>query len=142
MISLTNHDLPELETLYWTVHARDTNTEGTWASDTLMFMTSALNSIENIKSDASLPTAFEIHSVTPNPFNPTTTITYDLPESITMTLKVYDLLGHEVAVLVDGNVEAGRHQVLLDGSHLGSGIYFVEMRAGQIRSTKKVVLVK
>ncbi len=136
------HNLPGEETLYWTVHARDTNTEGTWANDTLMFMTSALNTIESINIDASLPTAFEIHSVSPNPFNPTTTISYDLPESSTMTLKVYDLLGHEVAVLVEGSVTAGRHKVVLDGRRLGSGIYFVEMRTAIHRSTKKLVLMK
>ncbi len=135
-------DLPELETLYWTVHARDTNTEGTWANDTLSFSTRALEISGRIKSDASLPTAFEIHSVSPNPFNPTTTITYDLPDAATITLKVYDLLGHEVAVLADGNFNAGRHQVLLDGSRLGSGIYFVEMKTEYHRSTKKLVLIK
>jgi len=86
----------------------------------------------------------------PNPFNPTTTISYQLPApskvegsaiSIT-TLKVFDVLGREVATLVDKELPAGSYQASFDGSHLNSGVYFYQMRAGKFMQTGRMVLAK
>jgi len=86
--------------------------------------------------------AYQLHANWPNPFNPTTAITYDLKESGTVFLRVFDVLGREVAVLVEGDQNAGRHTVTFDGSSLSSGIYFYRLDAGGFTDTKKMVLMK
>jgi hypothetical protein len=78
----------------------------------------------------------------PNPFNPTTTITYSIPQNSVVTLKVYDVLGSEVAELVNGQVEAGIHKVNFNAYDLNSGIYFYTIKAGNFSETKKLMLVK
>ncbi|MHC1739376.1 MAG: T9SS type A sorting domain-containing protein [Ignavibacteriaceae bacterium] len=78
----------------------------------------------------------------PNPFNPTTVISYGLQLPGRVTLKIFDLLGNEVATLVDEDREAGRYQVNFDGSELSSGIYFYSLTAGKMSIFKKMVLVK
>jgi hypothetical protein len=86
--------------------------------------------------------AYQLHANWPNPFNPTTTITYDLKESGIVFLRVFDVLGREVAMLVEGDQNAGRHTVTFDGSSLSSGIYFYRLDAGSFTDTKKMILMK
>jgi hypothetical protein len=85
-----------------------------------------------------------LHSLAcyPNPFNPTITIAYDLPKAGHISLRVFDLLGRDVAVLKDGFVEAGTHRVTFDGSALATGIYFARLDAGKFSQTKKLMLLK
>ena len=78
----------------------------------------------------------------PNPFNPTTAISYQLSAVSHVTLKVYDVLGREVATLVNEKQDAGTHVVTFDGSHLSSGVYFYRITAGTFIATKKLVLMK
>ncbi len=78
----------------------------------------------------------------PNPFNPTTTIRYQIPSSSHVTLTVYNSIGQQVATLVDGEMPAGEHQVIFGGSTLASGVYFYTMKAGAFVQTRKLVLVK
>ena len=78
----------------------------------------------------------------PNPFNPTTVIRFSLPQTDRVRLKVYDILGQQVAVLTDGMMEAGSHTVLFDGSTLPSGVYFARLEAGKSVQTEKLVLLK
>lgn len=87
------------------------------------------------------PSSFSLSSY-PNPFNPMTTIAYDLPKAGHISLRVFDLLGREVAVLMNGFVEAGTHRAMFDGKHLASGIYFARLEAGEFSQTKKVMLMK
>jgi photosystem II stability/assembly factor-like uncharacterized protein len=87
------------------------------------------------------PSSFKISSY-PNPFNPSTTIAFDLPTASHISLRVFDLLGREVAVLTDGFVEAGTHRTTFDGSKLTSGIYFVRLDAGKFSQTQKLMLLK
>ncbi len=89
-----------------------------------------------------LPTEFALGQNYPNPFNPTSTINYDLPIDAHITLKVYDVLGKEVATLVDGFVEAGYHRETLDASQLSSGVYFYRIQAGGFVSTRKLLLLR
>lgn len=91
---------------------------------------------------ATMPTTFALHPSYPNPFNPTTVIKYQLPKASYVTLKLYDILGREVKVLVDGLTEAGFHEVVLDASQLASGMYIYELKAGQFHLVKKLLLLR
>jgi hypothetical protein len=88
------------------------------------------------------PSTFTLHSSSPNPFNPSTTIRYDLPEAVKVTLNVYDVQGRLVASLVNGMREAGKHEVTFDGSLLSSGIYLYRINAGSWSAVGKMALVK
>jgi hypothetical protein len=91
---------------------------------------------------SSLPQQFNLEQNYPNPFNPTTSIAYELPEPTRVRLSVFDMLGREVAVLVDGERAAGRHAVTFNADGLTSGIYIYRIHAGTFTQTKKVMLMK
>ncbi|PIP78501.1 MAG: hypothetical protein COW85_03930, partial [Ignavibacteria bacterium CG22_combo_CG10-13_8_21_14_all_37_15] len=78
----------------------------------------------------------------PNPFNPVTTITYQLPKDGVVTLKIFDMLGKEVMTLVNEQKEMGRYTVQFDASSLASGMYVYQLRANDYTSTKKMLLLK
>jgi uncharacterized repeat protein (TIGR01451 family) len=88
------------------------------------------------------PTSFALYGNYPNPFNPTTTIRYDVPEVTTVHVSVYDALGRMVASLVDGQQSAGKHSVTWDASDLPSGVYFSRMNAGSFVETRKMMLLR
>ncbi|MDP3682979.1 MAG: T9SS type A sorting domain-containing protein [Ignavibacteria bacterium] len=85
---------------------------------------------------------FKMQEAYPNPFNPSTSISYQLPFVSKVTLKVYDILGCEVAKLADGLVEAGNHTVTFNGSNLSSGIYLAHFQAESFNQTIKLILSK
>jgi len=78
----------------------------------------------------------------PNPFNPSTSIQYAISSTQFVTLKVYDLLGREVATLVNEEKTTGSYEVEFNGNNLTSGIYFYKLQAGSFVETKKMVLIK
>lgn len=99
--------------------------------------------VVSVDDDSELqPREFILEQNYPNPFNPSTVISYQLPASSNVTIKVYDLLGNEVATLVDENKPAGVYEVEFDGNELSSGIYFYKLQAGSLIATKKMVLMK
>ena len=91
-----------------------------------------------------IPNHFQLHPPYPNPFNPTTTIRFDIGEKITnmASLQIYDITGRLVETLVDGNYKVGEHEFIWDASKIASGVYFVELVSGQNRSMQKLVLLK
>jgi hypothetical protein len=89
-----------------------------------------------------VPAVFALNQNYPNPFNPTTIINYQLATDNYTTLKVYNLIGKEVATLVNGYVRAGSHDVTFNGSHLSSGMYFYKLQSGNNVEVKKLTLVK
>jgi hypothetical protein len=99
-------------------------------------------SILGVDGEAVLPNIFKLYNAYPNPFNPSTIINYQLSTDNYTTLKVYNLIGKEVATLVNGYVTAGSHQVTFDGSHLTSGMYFYKLQSGNNVEVKKLTLVK
>jgi hypothetical protein len=78
----------------------------------------------------------------PNPFNPVTTIAFNLPAREHVTLKVYDVKGREIATLVNGTRAAGRHEVSFEAFNIASGIYFYRLRAGDYLATRKMIVVR
>jgi hypothetical protein len=89
-----------------------------------------------------IPSEFVLHQNYPNPFNPATTIRFGLPEDAYVTLKVYSLTGQEVMALVDDFYPAGTHSTLFNARHLPSGTYFYEMKAGEVRKVRQLMLLK
>jgi len=102
--------------------------------------TNLITSIKDLSEK--LPVQFELFQNYPNPFNPTTTIKYSVAEPGIVSLKVFDILGREVATLVNERKPAGYYEVSFDGSELSSGIYFYQLTAGVFKATKKFVLLK
>jgi hypothetical protein len=92
--------------------------------------------------DLDNPQEFHLDQNYPNPFNPITTIRYGLPIHSHVTLTVFNTLGQQVAVLQNGEQDAGFHEVRFDGANLPSGVYFYRMQAGSTVETKKLLLVK
>ena len=88
------------------------------------------------------PSEYLLSQNYPNPFNPTTTIEFALPHSGYITLKAYNVLGEEVATLVDGDHAAGTFNTMWTASGLPSGLYFYRLTAGEYVQTKKMVLMK
>ncbi|MBD3234047.1 MAG: T9SS type A sorting domain-containing protein [candidate division Zixibacteria bacterium] len=91
---------------------------------------------------AEVPGEYALIGSFPNPFNATTTITYELPEAGNVALEVYNIMGQKVATLVDGNMDAGQHSVVWDASSQSSGIYFYKLTAGGKALTKRMTLLK
>jgi hypothetical protein len=91
---------------------------------------------------AEVPRKVELHQNYPNPFNPSTVIGYQLPVSSYVSLEVFDLLGRQVAILVNGKQSAGQYTVTFDASNLSSGFYIYRIQAGEFVSTKKLMLIK
>jgi hypothetical protein len=88
------------------------------------------------------PSTFALSQNYPNPFNPTTVVGYQLPVASNVRLVVYDILGREVAVLVNERKAPGTYSVTFDGSGLPSGVYFYRLSAGEFLQTKKLLLLR
>jgi hypothetical protein len=95
-----------------------------------------------VNEEPGIPTVFALHQNYPNPFIPLTTIRYDLPRESFVTLKLYDILGREVATLVNEEEDAGYKQAIWDATNFASGVYFYRLVAGDFVQTKKAMVVK
>jgi hypothetical protein len=93
-------------------------------------------------SKTDLPVKFSLKQNYPNPFNPVTTIGYQIPKQSYVTLKVFDLLGREVATLVNSVEQAGNKSVNFIAGNLESGVYYYRLQAGNYTETRKLVLLK
>jgi hypothetical protein len=89
-----------------------------------------------------VPEKIVLYQNYPNPFNPMTVIRFSLPRRENVTLEVFDVLGRDVAMLVNEQMEAGEHSVVFDASGLTSGVYFYRLQAGKFVSLKKMVLIR
>ncbi len=88
------------------------------------------------------PSAFGLFQNYPNPFNPTTSIRFQVAEAADVNLAVYDHLGREVAVLIDGRMDAGDYDARFDASGLASGVYLYRLKAGAYAETKKMTILR
>jgi photosystem II stability/assembly factor-like uncharacterized protein len=118
----------------WAVGYRDVavhTTNGGWGK---------LVSVGSVPSG--IPGAYSLDLNYPNPFNPSTTIRYGLPVRCHVTLSVFNTLGQRVTTLVNGEMEAGRHEAKFDGSGCAAGVYFYRIQTGNFMETKKLVLLR
>ena len=96
----------------------------------------------NVGGNSSLPESFSLEQNYPNPFNPTTNIGFRISDFGFVSLKVYDVIGREVATLVNGEMSRGAHEVTFNGTGMASGLYFYALRAAGYSASKKMLLVK
>ena len=103
--------------------------------------------ILDTEQDIELPQTFKLSNNYPNPFNPNTTISYSIPNdasssSVLVQLKIYDILGNEIATLINKEQPAGNYNITWDAHGISSGVYFYQLRSGKKRLTKKMILMK
>ncbi|MBD3340061.1 MAG: T9SS type A sorting domain-containing protein, partial [Candidatus Lokiarchaeota archaeon] len=99
----------------------------------------------DVRSDepvAQQPLAYSLDQNYPNPFNPYTSIRYTIPNEENVTLKVYNIIGEEIATLVNEKKQPGSYTVRFDASHLPSGIYIYQIKTQNFNTTKKMLLVR
>ena len=109
----------------------------TWVEANILIVT-----VEDEINNTSLPTSFNLSQNYPNPFNPSTRINYSVPYSSFVKIKLYDILGNEVATLLNEEMPAGIYEVEFNASKLSSGVYFYQLKAGDFIETKKMILMK
>ena len=100
------------------------------------------NTIGDVIASGKLPEGFELKQNYPNPFNPVTTINYSIPSNGNVKLKIYDILGREVATLVNETKAPGNYEVNFNAANLPSGVYFYRLQTGDFIQTKKMILMK
>ncbi len=107
-----------------------------------IFMQRGTVQTTSVRGDEAVPALLRLEQNYPNPFNPTTIIKYAIPQSDRVTLKVFDLLGREVATLANGLMNAGAYSILWDASGLASGVYVARLTVGGQVATRKMILAR
>jgi hypothetical protein len=118
------------------------NNSGDTHGDYIYTTTLVVEQASAVSPQISIPLDSQLLSNYPNPFNPTTTLTFSLNQPAPISLNLYDIMGREVMSLYQGNMSAGFHQFSIDGSSLASGIYFARMVTPQSNSIRAINLVK
>jgi len=125
----------------WSVNAKGAEQDFVTSTDT--FMVTFINDIQVGIENEALPTKFYVAQNYPNPFNPTTTIRFGLVNESNVDLRVYDILGQEVAVLINNQLmSSAHHEVNFNASSLASGTYIYRLQANNKVITKKMLLLK
>lgn len=110
------------------------------AQDAKSKSTKSAPSVQTVPT--SLPAEFKLSQNYPNPFNPSTSIAFTVPQKSDVAIRIYDLLGREVALVASGVREAGNYTVAFNAGNLPSGIYFYKLIAGEFVETKRMILAK
>ncbi len=100
-----------------------------------------VTSVEQLE-DEFVPTEFRLEQNYPNPFNPSTTIRFALPKTSNVTIKIYDVLGRQVATLVDEEYQAGVYKVVFEAGELASGLYIYRIQTQSFTQSRKLMLLK
>lgn len=128
-------------TTKWTVLAK--GNESTVVSSIDTFTITFVKKLTGIEDERIIPSSFFVEQNYPNPFNPTTTIKFGLPKDEIVDLRIYNILGQEVAaILINQLVKAGTHSVSFNGNELSSGTYLYRLKSGANIVTKKMLLIK
>lgn len=98
--------------------------------------------VTGVEDETTLPTEFALEQNYPNPFNPSTTFRYSIPTQSKVVIKVYDILGNEIATLMDEEKSVGTYELKWDAASMPSGVYFYQLKAGTFVETKKMILLK
>ncbi len=129
----------DADSLRVVVFVQSTGSQIVYQSATISY--NELN-VTGLSNDDTVPNKFVLEQNYPNPFNPTTNINFSIPESGLTTLKIYNVLGNEVANLINEELTSGSHVINFDGADLSSGTYFYTLSSGELRETKKMILLK
>ncbi|MCF7812024.1 T9SS type A sorting domain-containing protein [Candidatus Gracilibacteria bacterium] len=122
----------------WRLRAEHESEMSSWSP----WFTFTTDNMVDIDDEPAVPQLFALSQNYPNPFNPSTTIEFSLPQSGNIKLVVYDILGREVAILIDEWQHSGQHSVHFDASHLSAGMYVYRLTASSSTTTKKMILLK
>ncbi len=120
---------------YWRVQAKNVEGSSPWSASNFTV------DVKDVK-EGKIPTEYSISQNYPNPFNPTTTISFGLPVKSYVSLKIFDYLGREIAIIVSEEMLAGSYSKQWNASNMSSGIYFYRLQAGTFTETKKLVLLR
>ncbi len=126
--------------LFWQIYDADNST--IWTIGNLNDLVYPLGTTTDVENNREVPLKYTLEQNYPNPFNPNTTISYQVPVNSNVSLKVYDVLGNEVAALVDEYKPAGSYNIEFSGENLSSGVYFYTIQARAFVETRKMVLLK
>jgi len=118
-----------------------TESFGNGSSDVWLIKTDSNGNLET-STIVGLPKTYTLLQPYPNPFNPTTTIEFSIPQTEFVTVKVYNIVGNEITTLINDELSIGNHSIQWDGSHQPSGIYFVKIESSSFVQTRKMVLLK
>jgi hypothetical protein len=137
-----------LDTVYFpalgvdTSYARKPDGSPSWVKLTPVTRGATNGIATAVNEEQTLVSSFALNQNYPNPFNPTTIVSYELPVASSVRLVVFDLLGREVATLVNGLEQPGLHSVQFNAAHLSSGVYLYRLSAGTFSATRKLMLVR
>jgi hypothetical protein len=137
--SFTGMVLNDVGEIMVNISGNSSSGSGTFAIDEIVLVPQSQTGIDETRAGVG---GFALSQNYPNPFNPATTISYSVPRAGTVSLKIYDLLGREIAVLVDGYSRAGEFTVQYNAGKLSSGIYFYRLSAGGYTAVKKMAVMK
>src|SRR5690606_4895491 len=101
-----------------------------------------LSAVTNIHNGTVIANTYELKQNYPNPFNPSTKIAFSIPKNGFTSLKIYDMVGREVATLLSKDLQSGNYEVDFNGSKLASGVYFYQLISSDFVEVKKMMLVK
>jgi len=141
VVTLTAISDSGYEFVNWTGDLTGTDNPANITMDADKTVTAVFQPLVGIDA-AELPKEYRLNQNYPNPFNPTTTIKFALKEPGLTTLKIYNILGHEVATLVNKKMEAGYYEVILNNPRMASGVYIYQIKSGNFVSVKKMILMK
>jgi gingipain R len=140
-VNIASLDLPEGEYSSWLHFTTNSFIDELFMPVTLTIDADA--AIVNVDDEVVVqPLEWKFNGVYPNPFNPTASVSFSMKEAADAKAMLYNVLGQRVAVLVDGELKAGSHQLTIDGNNLASGVYFLRFQAGPMEATRKVVLLR
>jgi hypothetical protein len=129
---------------YFATYEEEVGFLKSWIHNRVAWMDMELvgHSLDIKNQHAEPPSAFRLHQNYPNPFNPSTTINFELPSKSYVTLKIFDILGNEIATVVSGETAAGSHSRIWDASGMPSGVYFCRLSVGPTVKTIKLLLCR
>ncbi|GBE29981.1 hypothetical protein BMS3Bbin04_01006 [bacterium BMS3Bbin04] len=139
-VNIASLDLPEGEYSSWLQFTTNTYEPVIYMPVTLTIDNDL--DVEGGDGKEAQPLDWVFEGVYPNPFNPTATVSFTMKHTANAKATLYNVLGQQVAVIVDEVLTAGHHQLLLNGDHLASGVYFLRFQAGPMSETRKVVLMR